>query len=60
MKAAELMGKMSIHKIQKLAPLFFAILTINIILVFIEISQNMAIYEYKNPKEKDSSRTKKC
>lgn len=60
MKAAELMGKMSIHKIQKLAPLSFAILTINIILVFIEISQNMAIYEYKNLKEKDSSRSKKC
>lgn len=31
MKAAELMGKMSIHKIQKLALRSFNILTINII-----------------------------
>lgn len=52
MKAAELMGKMSIYKIQKLAPRSFNILTINIMLVFKEISKNMAIYDYKNLKKR--------
>lgn len=51
MKAAELMGEMSIHKIREPAPRSFNIPTINILLVFKEISKKHVYVWAQKPKK---------